>query len=99
MMEFIFGTVWGWIGTAGIAVLICAAVGYFLPQTRLTMLAIAGVFISAASIYTKGSRDRARLEGRRKEEAVAKARKEYADIDARADTPNDVVKRMRDGGF
>lgn len=99
MMDFIFGTVWGWVGTAGVVVLICAVVAYFLPQTRLTMLAIAGVFVSAASIYTKGSRDRAALEQRRKEAAVKKAKDDYAKIDARPDTPGTARKRMSDGSF
>lgn len=99
MMEFIFGTVWGWIGTAGLVVIGCAVVAYFIPQFRIHALAVAGVFISAATIYTKGTRDRARLEARRKEEAVQKARKQYDEIDTRPDSNESVAKRMRDGSF
>lgn len=59
MWEFIFGTIWGWIGTAGVVVIICVAVGYFFPPLRVIAIEIAAVVISAASIYAKGNRDEA----------------------------------------
>lgn len=99
MWNVIFGSMWGWIGTAGVVVLICIVLGYFFPSFRVIGLAIAGVVISAASIYSKGSRDRAALEAKRRDEAVRKAQKDYADIDARPDTGDSVAKRLRDGTF
>ena len=99
MMHFIFDTVWGWVGTAGIVVIICLVVGYFIPQVRLYALAVIGVVVSAASIYAKGTRDRATLEKSRRDAAVKKAQDDYAKIDARHDTPADVAKRLRDGSF
>lgn len=99
MWHFIFETLWGWWGVAGVVVIACGVVAYLIPQFRIYALAVAGVFISAATIYTKGNRDRAKLENKRKEEAVAKARKDYADIEARPDTPDTVSKRLRDGSF
>ena len=99
MLHFIFETLWGWWGVAGIAVVVCAAVAYFIPSLRLAMLAVVGVVLSSASIYTKGNRDRAKLEARRKEEAVKNARAKYDKIDQRKDTPETVARRLRDGSF
>lgn len=99
MWEFIFSTVWGWIGTATLVALACLAIAWFIPPLRPYAVAIAGVFLAAATVYTKGSRDRAALEQKRKDEAVKKAREDYAKIDARNDTPDDVAKRLRDGNF
>ena len=99
IIDTFFSSLAGWLGAAGIIVVICGAVAWFVPPLRKIALAVAGVAISAAAIYAKGNRDRARLEARRKEEAVRKARKEYDEIDARPDTSADAIKRMRDGGF
>lgn len=99
MMHFIFDTALGWIGTAGVVVIICLVVGYFIPQFRIYGLAVIGVVVSAATIYAKGNRDRANLETRRRDEAVKKAQEDYAKIDARPDGPADVAKRLRDGTF
>lgn len=99
MIDFIFGTVWGWVGTAGVVVIVCVVVGYFIPAWRGIVIAIGGIAVSAASIYTKATRDRAALEKRRRDEAVAKARDEYDKIDARPDTPADVARRLREHGF
>ncbi len=98
-MDFLFNTVWGWLGIAGVIAVGCGLVAWFLPPFRRLAIEVAAVALSAAAIYAKATRDRANLEAKRKEEAVAKARKEYADIEARPDTPNDVSKRLRDGGF
>ena len=99
MWDFIFSSVWGWIGTAGIVVIASLVVGYFFPQFRIYALGVIGIVVSAATIYTKGSRDRAALENRRKEEAVRKANAAFDKIDARPDTPDSVAKRLRDGSF
>lgn len=99
MFDFIFSTVWGWIGTAGLIVIVCLVAGYLFPRLRVAALAIGAAAIYAASIYSKGSRDRARIEARRKEEAVARARKAYDAINKRPDTADDVVKRMRNNDF
>lgn len=56
-MEFIFGSVWGWIGTAGLIVAACAVVFIYIPPLRGYAIALAGVAVSVATIYTKGSRD------------------------------------------
>lgn len=99
MMDFIFGTMWGWIGTAGVVGVVCGVVAYFVPQARLTMAAIAGVFISAASVYSKGSRDRAAADKRATEAAVKKAQQDYDHIETRPDTPDTVADRLRKHSF
>ena len=99
MMDFIFGTLWGWWGVAGIAVLIAIVVGYFVPSLRLAMLGVAGVVISSATIYTKGNRDRAALEKRRQEEAVRNVQSKYDAIDKRPRPPGSTADKLRDGSF
>ena len=99
MWEFIFSSLWGWIGTAGVIVAICVAVGYFIPQFRLYALAVAGVAVTMASTYAKGSRDRAALEKKRRDEAVAEVQGRYDEIERRKDTPADLEKRLKDGTF
>lgn len=98
-MDFLFSSVWGWIGAAGAIVIACVAVGYFFPQFRVWALAIGGGAIYAASVYTKGSRDQAARDKKRSDEAAKKVQADYARIDSRNDTPADVAKRLRDGQF
>ena len=97
MLHFIFDTVFGWVGVAGLVVIACIVVGYFIPGLRLIALEVAGGVLAAASIYAKGSHDRAVLENQRKEEAVKRAREAYAKIEARPDTPGTVSKRLGSG--
>ena len=99
MIEFLFNSLWGWLSVTAIIVIACGLVAWFVPPFRRLALMIGGVALVAATIYAKGTRDRAALEQRRKEEAVAKARKSYDEIDARHDTDDDVTRRLRDGGF
>lgn len=99
IVETFFSSMLGWLGVTGVVVLICGVVAWFVPPLRAPALAIAGVMISLATIYSKGNRDRAALEARRKEEAVRKAKVEYDAIDKRPDTPDDVSRRLRDGSF
>ncbi len=45
MWHFIFETLWGWWGVAGITVIVCIVVGYFVPSLRIAMLAVAGAAV------------------------------------------------------
>ena len=99
MMQAIFDSLWGWIGIAGVIVICCGVVAWFVPPLRNLAVAIGGVAIAAASIYSKGSRDRAALEKRRREEAIAKAQEKYKEIDKRPDSIEDVKRRLKDGTF
>ena len=99
MIDFIFGTVWGWIGTAGVVVIVCGLVAWFVPGFRRIAIEVAGVFIASAAIYAKAQRDEAARQQRLKDAAVAKARADYAKIDARPDDPGTVGKRLKDGSF
>jgi len=99
MWDFIFNSLWGWLGISGLIVAGCIAVAIIFPTFRVHALAVAGAVLAAATIYTKGNRDRAALEARRKEEAVRKAREAYDAIDRRPDTPESATRRMRNGDF
>lgn len=99
MLDWLFSSLTGWLGIAGMIAVGCFAVAWFIPPLRNAAMAVAGVVLSAAAIYAKGNRDRAKLEQRRKDEAVRKARAEYDRIERRPDTPADVEKRLKDGTF
>lgn len=99
MLQFFFGTVAGWIGTTVMLVAAAVAVGWFFPRFRLHAAGAAAVAWAAVSIYAKGSRDRARLEKERRDEAVRRAQAKYDEIAARPDTDDDVARRLRDGTF
>lgn len=95
---FDFGLL-GWLGLGGGVVAAALAVAWFVPPFRNIALAIAAAALAASGIYAKGNRDRAELERKRRDEAVDKARIDYAEIDSRADGPDAVDKRLRDGDF
>lgn len=99
IVQALFSSLAGWLGVAGIVVVICGVIAWFVPPLRTAALAVAGVALSVATIYAKGSRDRAALEQRRKDEAVKKLKEKYNEIDKRPDTPDDVARRLRDGSF
>lgn len=99
MWDFLFNSLWGWLGIAGITVVGAFAVAWFFPPFRSMALAVAASAAGAAAIYTKGNRDRAALEERRKEAAIAEAKEKYDEIDKRVDTPADVADRLRKHGF
>lgn len=99
IIQSIFSSMWGWIGTAGVVVIISLAVAWFIPPLRQLAVAVAGIAVAAATIYSKGSRDRAALEARRKEEAVRKAQESYGQIDKRPDSSDSVRNRLDSGSF
>jgi hypothetical protein len=84
MWDFLFSSIWGWMGTAGVVVLICVAVGYFFPGFRVLALEVAGGVLAAAAIYAKGNRDEAGKWNKQIDKDVQKGQK------ARADAERDV---------
>jgi cytochrome b subunit of formate dehydrogenase len=99
MLDFLWNSLWGWIGITGVIVIAAVAVAWFIPAFRNIALAVAGGAIAATTIYTKGSRDRAALEQRRKEEAVKKIQERYDAIDKRKDDDKSVEDRLDRGNF
>ena len=57
MWEFLFSSLWGWIGVTGVVVIICGAVAWFVPPLRNAAIAVAGAMLAATGIYTKGQYD------------------------------------------
>lgn len=90
---------YGWLGLGTISVAGLFVIAYFVPPLRNAAIAAAGVIMAAAAVYAKGNRDRAKLEQKRKDEAVRKVKVKYDEIDKRKDTPDSVDKRLRDGNF
>ena len=90
MLHFLFDSIWGWIGTAGVVVLICAIIGYFVPSLRLLMLEIGGGILAAAASYAKGNRDEAAKWNQAIKDDVAKGDK--ARSDAIRDVNSGVVR-------
>lgn len=95
---FDFGLL-GWLGLGGGVVAAALAVAWFFPPFRNIALSVAAGALAASGIYAKGNRDRAELERKRRDAAVDKARSDYAEIDSRADGPDAVDKRLRNGDF
>jgi membrane protein implicated in regulation of membrane protease activity len=98
MWHFIFDTLWGWWGVAGAVVIACAALGYLFPTLRLQLFGVAGVVLASASLVTKGARDEAAREKRRRDEAVKKLGGEYDEIEKRTDSGR-AGDRLRDGSL
>lgn len=84
MSGFLFNTIYGWIGTAGLVVAACAVVAWYFPPFRQAAISIAGVVITAAAIYAKGNRD----EAKKWDNAIAKDVQKGQQ--ARADAARDV---------
>ena len=81
MIHFLFDNIWGWIGTAGVVVLICAGIGYFVPGLRLLMLEIGGGILAATAIYAKGNRDEANKWNQAIKDDVAKGQQARTDAE------------------
>lgn len=99
MWHFLFSTVWGWLSITGIVVIVCGVVAWLIPSLRLTMLAVAGAVVTVTAAYTKGKRDQAALEQRRKEAAIAAVKARYDKIRKTPSTHADVEKSLKDGTF
>jgi hypothetical protein len=99
MSEFLFSSLYGWLGIGGVIILACIAVGIYFPPFRSLAAAVALGTLAAVGLYTKGSRDRARQDKARREEALKKLQAEYDRINKRPDTPTDVEKRLDKGNF
>lgn len=89
----------GWSGLAAVVIAAAAAVAWFFPPFRKIAYAVIAATVAALAIYSKGYRDNAAREAKRKEEAVRKAREAYDKIDARPDDAKSVSRRLRDGNF
>jgi xanthine/uracil permease len=99
MLDWIDFGLFTWLGIGGVALAVAAAVAYFFPPFRNLAIVIGGAVVAIMFAYTKGNRDRAKLEAERREKAVKKVQEKYDEIDARPDSDSDVDKRLRDGSF
>lgn len=99
MWDFLLHSAWAWLGLGGISIIGLFVVAWFIPGFRLTAIEIIGGILAAGAIYAKGASDEKRKETARKEEAVKTANEDYAKIDARPDTADDVVNKLRRNGF
>lgn len=91
----VFTSLVGWLGLAGVIVVVCLAVAWFIPPFRRLALMVAGVVASAGAIYAKGSSDAARRKQEEWDNAEreSKARGEQARRDAQRDVD---AGRVRD---
>lgn len=98
-MQFFVDMLFGWVGLAGIAAIVCVVLAVIFPQFRLTLLAIGAGILGIASVYARGRKHQADLEQRRKDAAVSKVQKQYDEIDRRPDDVDHVKGRLKDGSF
>ena len=99
MIDFLTNTIWGWLGIGGAIIAAALAIAWFVPPFRRLALTVASVAAGVLFVYAKGASDAKRREREKSEKAVAKRQAEYGRIDNRADGPDAVAKRMRDGTF
>jgi hypothetical protein len=90
---------WVWLGLGGASIGGLLALAWFFPPLRKYALLAAGVLATLLAAYSKGSRDRAALERKRRDQAVDKARSAYDKIDTRPDDDRTVDERLRRGRF
>lgn len=98
MWQFIFSSVWGWIGTAGVIVIACGVVGWLIPQSRPYVIALAVVALSVATAFTKGFLARGKKEQEKRDAVVKKLDTDYQAIEKRTDA-NRARDRLRDDSF
>ena len=95
MLDFLWHSVWAWIGLGGITIIILAVVAWFIPGLRLIALEIGGAILAATAIYAKGASDatarRKALEKKAEDAAIASGKTDRAAADA------DAARGMRDG--
>lgn len=94
-----FDSIFGIFAVGGVGIATLIAIAWFIPPLRKLAIQIGIALIAGMAIYGKGVRDRAALEQKRKDEAVAKARADYEKIDARPDTDSTVADKLRHGSF
>jgi len=98
MWDLILGSLWGWIGTAGVIVIACVVVGWLIPQSRPYVIALGAAAIWTAGAFTKGYAARGQKEQERRDAAVKKLGGEYDQIEKNTD-PDRARGRLRDGSL
>lgn len=99
MFDFIFDNVYGWWALAALAVAVCGFAAWYFPPLRGVAIAVGAVVLAAAGIYTKGQRDRAAEEKRKRDAAVRKAQDDYRRIDEKPGSVADTQDKMNKGRF
>jgi hypothetical protein len=99
MWDFFVDYVFGWYGLAGVAIIACIVLAILFPQFRLWLGAAALGIFGVMSAIGVGERRRAKIEQRRKDEAVAEANKKYDEIERRPDDVDHVRGRLTRGDF
>jgi hypothetical protein len=95
MFDFLFNSIWGWLGIGGSVIAACVAIGWFFPPFRKLAWTIAGATAGVLAIYTKGAADAKRRE--RERQAAAERKAVERGNKARADAERDVrTGRVRD---
>lgn len=99
MLDFLWHSTAAWLGIGGFAIVGLAVAAWLIPGFRMLALKIGGGILAAGALMAKGAHDQKLREEKRKEEAVGKAKADYAKIDARPDTADTVVDRLRRNDF
>jgi hypothetical protein len=98
-MDFLFNSIWGWLGIGGTVIAVALAVAWFIPPFRKLALTVAAFAAGVLAVYAKGASDAKRRERERSEAAVRKINKKYGEIDARPDDDSTVDRKLRGGKF
>ena len=95
MLDFLFNSIWGWLGIGSSIIAACVAIGWFFPPFRKLAWTVAGATAGVLAIYAKGANDAKRRE-RERQAAAERAAIERGNK-ARTDAKRDVAAgRVRD---
>lgn len=95
MADYLFHSVYAWIGLGGVTIVILGVIAYFIPGFRLLAIEIAGAILAATAIYAKGAKDQKgqdqAKQKRVEDAAIAKGKSD------RAAAERDASRGVRDG--
>lgn len=95
MGNYLFHSVYAWIGLGGVTIVILGVIAYFIPGFRLLAIEIAGAILAATAIYAKGAKDQKgqdqTKQKRVEDAAIAKGKTD------RAAAERDAARGVRDG--
>ena len=94
-MDFLFNSIFGWLGIGGVVIAAALAVAWFIPPLRKLALTVAAFAAGVLAIYAKGSSDARRAE--RERQAAAEKRAVESGKRDRTTAERDAAGGMRDG--
>lgn len=94
ILNYLWSSVWGWIGITGVIIAGCVAVAWFFPLLRRTAIEVALIAGISTGVYAKGYHDE--YTHVKAQWAAAEAKARQVGDTARADALRDTANGLRD---